>query len=144
MDVTARRDFWATMHAEAERGRTVVFATHYLEEADDFAERIVLMAAGRVVADGSTEAIRAQATGRVVSADVPDVDAARVRLAPVASEITVAGSRMRVRSGDSDAVAALLLGELGGRNLEVATGSLEDAFVRLTARPETNDLEPTR
>ncbi len=54
MDVAARRDFWAVMREEASRGRTVVFATHYLEEADDFADRIVLVADGRVVADGPT------------------------------------------------------------------------------------------
>ena len=72
MDVDARREFWATMHAEAARGRTVVFATHYLEEADSFARRIVLMADGRVVADGSVEEVRARATGRTVTADLVD------------------------------------------------------------------------
>ena len=72
MDVGARRDFWDTMHADADAGRTVVFATHYLEEADTFAERIVLMARGRVVADGSTAEIRARASGRTVTADIPD------------------------------------------------------------------------
>ena len=72
MDVGARRDFWDTMHADADAGRTVVFATHYLEEAETFAERIVLMARGRVVADGSTAEIRARASGRTVTADIPD------------------------------------------------------------------------
>ena len=75
MDVAARREFWAVMREEAARGRTVVFATHYLEEADDFADRIVLVADGRVVADGPTAEIRATATGRVVSAVVPDPEA---------------------------------------------------------------------
>src|SRR5690625_425693 len=53
LDATARKDFWATMHAEAERGRTIVFATHYLREADDYADRVVLMAQGNIIADGS-------------------------------------------------------------------------------------------
>ena len=70
MDVTARRDFWSTMHADADAGRTVVFATHYLEEAEDFARRIVLVAGGRVVADGTTAELRARATGRLVSAEI--------------------------------------------------------------------------
>src|SRR5699024_11427344 len=70
MDVTALRYFWRTMHADADRGRTILFATHYLEEADDFADRIILMSAGRVVADGTTEQIRARGSGRTVSADV--------------------------------------------------------------------------
>ncbi|ROR91065.1 ABC transporter ATP-binding protein [Nocardioides aurantiacus] len=141
MDVTGRREFWATMHADSGRGRTVVFATHYLEEADDFADRIVLVAAGRVVADGPTAEIRAMATGRVVHADLPpgldavaaaDVVRRLERLPGVGSARLQAG-RLEVRSADSDLVARVLLTELGGRNLEVATGSLEDAFVQLTA-----------
>ena len=71
MDVTARRDFWDTMHADASAGRTVVFATHYLEEADAFADRIVLIAGGRIVADGTTAEIRSRASGRTVSATLP-------------------------------------------------------------------------
>src|SRR6476469_1687668 len=104
MDVTARHEFWQTMHAEASAGRTVVFATHYLEEADAFADRIVLVAGGRVVADGPTAEIRARASGRTVTAVLAD-----------------------------EAVALLLLGELGGRELEITTAGLEEAFMALTA-----------
>jgi len=53
MDVEGRRSFWEAIHADAERGRTIVFATHYLEEADAFADRIVLMRHGRIIADGT-------------------------------------------------------------------------------------------
>ncbi len=143
MDVSARRAFWAVMRAEAAQGRTVVFATHYLEEADDFADRIVLVAAGRVVADGPTEEIRAQATGRLVSADVADpadLAAATSRLEAepgLAATVRVAGTRLSVRSRDSDATARLLLTELGGRALEITSGSLEDAFLQLTG-PSTS------
>lgn len=62
MDVNARRDFWATMRAEVERGRTVVFTTHYLDEAEQFAHRIVMIAQGRLIADGTTEELRNTAT----------------------------------------------------------------------------------
>src|SRR4029078_7207626 len=51
MDVEGRHGFWTTMREFALRGKTVLFATHYLEEADDYADRAVLMAHGRVVAD---------------------------------------------------------------------------------------------
>src|SRR5699024_6571113 len=71
MDVAARHEFWETMRAETASGRTVLFATHYLEEADSFAERIVMVSAGRVVADGSTSEIRAESSGRTVSAEIP-------------------------------------------------------------------------
>jgi ABC-2 type transport system ATP-binding protein len=140
MDVSARREFWDTMHADADAGRTVVFATHYLEEADAFAKRIVMIAGGRVVADGPTAQIRSQATGRTVSADLPHTGGAhilaRLRSMPQVKEATTQGHRVTVTSGDSDAVARALLGELGATNLEIASGSLESAFLTITAAPD--------
>jgi ABC-2 type transport system ATP-binding protein len=145
MDVKSRRAFWANMHADADAGRTVVFATHYLEEADAFADRIVLMAQGRVVADGSTAEIRARATGRTVSAKLPadDRDAALARLRARAdvAEVEVHSGRVRVRSTDSDAVAAALLTELGGSELEITTGSLENAFLAITGDADTTPTQ---
>ena len=147
MDVAARRDFWATMHADADAGRTVVFATHYLEEADTFAQRIVLMARGRVVADGSTAEIRARASGRTVSADLPlhgaDEFLARLRDLPQATTVSSHGGRVVVASTDSDAVARVLLTDLGGTNVEVVTASLENAFLAITGEADepTPDLQ---
>src|SRR4051812_24791916 len=68
MDVEGRRAFWSAIRADAARGRTVLFATHYLEEADQYADRIVLMRRGRIVADGSGSQIKALAAGRTVRA----------------------------------------------------------------------------
>ncbi|GAA1148733.1 ABC transporter ATP-binding protein [Ornithinicoccus hortensis] len=138
MDVSARREFWDTMHADADAGRTIVFATHYLEEADSFAQRIVMIAGGSIVADGSTEEIRSRASGRTVSADLPDdsADAALERLhgIPDVHEVTTQRGRVTVRSGDSDQVARVLLTELGGHNVEISSGSLETAFLSITGR----------
>jgi ABC-2 type transport system ATP-binding protein len=137
MDVGARRDFWDTMRADADAGRTVVFATHYLEEADTFAERIVLMARGRVVADGTTAEIRARASGRTVSADLPGRGEseflARLHDLPEVTAVSSHGSRVVVASTDSDAVARALLTDLGGTNVEVVTASLESAFLAITS-----------
>ncbi|MGV9769915.1 ABC transporter ATP-binding protein [Microbacterium sp. NPDC003461] len=134
MDVTARREFWDTMREDARAGRTVIFATHYLEEADAFAQRIVLMAGGRVVADGTTAEIRATATGRRVTAYVEAAaqDAAVARLRAAGAEVEADAGRLLVRTGDSDGVARLLLNELGAHDLEIAAGSLDDAFEALT------------
>ncbi|GAB3887488.1 ABC transporter ATP-binding protein [Terrabacter terrigena] len=136
MDVTARRDFWDTMHADASAGRTVVFATHYLEEADAFADRIVLIAGGRIVADGTTAEIRSRAGGRTVSATLPDHALARATAVLRSTEgvrtVDERGARVVVTASDSDAVARLLLGELGGRDLEIVTAGLEQAFMALT------------
>ena len=67
------------MREFASRGRTILFATHYLEEADANADRAVLMAGGRVVADGPTNEIRAMVGGRTIRATLPDADARRAR-----------------------------------------------------------------
>ncbi|MCW4602892.1 ABC transporter ATP-binding protein [Janibacter indicus] len=143
MDVTTRREFWRTMHTDASAGRTVLFATHYLEEADDFADRIVMMAGGRVVADGTTEEIRARASGRTVSVDIRrgDVHAAaeRLRGLPGASSVTVTGDRLSVVGEDSDRLARILLTELDGTNLEVTTASLDAAFLAITGEPTTQE-----
>ncbi len=134
MDVGSRQSFWETMYADADAGRTVVFATHYLEEADAFAQRIVMVAGGSVVADGSTTDIRAQASGRTVSAGVPDADAAVAHLLtrPEVLDAEVSRGRLTVHSTDSDAVARVLLTELDGHDLEISSGSLEAAFLQIT------------
>ncbi|YAL83504.1 ATP-binding cassette domain-containing protein [Dermacoccaceae bacterium W4C1] len=146
MDVSARRDFWATMHADAASGRTVVFATHYLEEADDFAERIVMVAGGKVVADGTTEEIRAMASGRTVGIDLAtdrvDQEAARLRDLEGVKEVEQSGNRLTITAADSDAVARFVLNELGGTNLEVTTASLDNAFMAITGESVSPTEEP--
>ncbi len=136
IDVSARRDFWDTMHEDASAGRTVVFATHYLEEADAFADRIVLVAGGRIVADGTTAEIKARASGRTVSATLPVLGAAeaieKLRASEGVRTIEERGARVVVTAADSDAVARLLLNELGGTDLEIVTAGLEQAFMALT------------
>lgn len=136
MDVEGRRLFWASMADEAARGRTIVFATHYLQEAEDFAVRTVLMAGGRIVADGPTDEVRRRASGRTVrarvAADRMAAVAALLQARPEVQTVAVDGDRLVVEATDSDAVARLLLTELGGRDLEIGAASLEAAFVRLT------------
>src|SRR3954452_20178264 len=74
MDVEGRRSFWSSIRDDAQKGRTVLFATHYLEEADQYADRIVLVSKGLVVADGSGAEIKGLASGRTVRATVSDPD----------------------------------------------------------------------
>ena len=122
MDVGARQAFWETMRADAALGRTIVFATHYLAEADEFAERTVLMNHGRIVHDAATTDVRAAYGGRTLTfrppADVVGADGidpawlARVRLA---------------------------LEPLGVGDVEVSAASLEAAFLTLTSE-QPSDL----
>jgi ABC-2 type transport system ATP-binding protein len=133
MDVEGRRDFWAAIRKDAEQGRTVLFATHYLEEADAYADRIVLLRQGEVVADGTGAEVKALAAGRTVRATVPDVDEASLRAIPGVDSIEVRGETVLIHSGDSDAVARYLLTATAARDLEINTRGLEDAFLALTS-----------
>ena len=136
MDVAARQEFWASMRAEAERGRTIVFATHYLQEAEDFAERTVLMANGRMVADGPTDEVRRHAAGRRLSArvDAERIESVRETLLaePHVRAAGIERGRLVVDTVDSDEVARQLLGPLGATDLEIEAASLETAFIELT------------
>lgn len=137
MDVSARRAFWGTMRQDALAGRTVLFATHYLEEAQDFAERTVLIGAGRVLADGPTAHLREMTGGRVVSATLPSGRPAEPAVAALQALERVAavqlnGNRVSVTGPDSDAAARMLLNDLGATDLEITTPTLEAAFMALT------------
>ncbi|MFI7481763.1 ABC transporter ATP-binding protein [Kocuria sp. M1R5S2] len=130
MDVNARRAFWAAMHAEAEHGRTVVFATHYLDEAEEFARRTVVLKHGRVVADGPTAEIAALAGARVVSFRWNGPGPVVV---PGATQLPPAGGRHRLTGPDTDAIARHLLTASSATSLEITHAGLEEAFVGLTA-----------
>jgi ABC-2 type transport system ATP-binding protein len=133
MDVGTRRAFWATMRAWTQRGRTVVFATHYLEEADDFADRVILMAKGTVVADGSTTEIKARAGGRTIRCTLPGTATSSLRRMPGVIEVERHGDAVLLRCSDSDAaLRALLTAHDRARDIEVSGAGLEDAFLELT------------
>jgi ABC-2 type transport system ATP-binding protein len=132
MDVEGRRTFWSAIRRDAGTGRTVLFATHYLEEADQYADRIVLISRGRVVADGSGSEIRALATGRSVRATLPDADTDRIAAIGGVDGVEVRGETVLVHAKDSDAVARYLLTETDARDLEITSKGLEDAFLSLT------------
>src|SRR5262249_4536143 len=78
MDVESRHSFWTTMRELASRGKTIFFATHYLEEADDYADRAILMARGRIVADGPTTEIKAMVGTRTIRATLPGAELERL------------------------------------------------------------------
>jgi ABC-2 type transport system ATP-binding protein len=138
MDVEGRRTFWSAIRRDAEQGRTVLFATHYLEEADQYADRIVLISKGRIVADGSGSEIRALAAGRSVRATLPHADTQRLAAIGGVDGVEVRGDTVILHAKDSDAVARYLLTETDARDLEITSRGLEDAFLSLTG-PTTDD-----
>ncbi|MEU0899959.1 ABC transporter ATP-binding protein [Streptomyces massasporeus] len=138
MDVTTRQAFWATMREQADQGRTVLFATHYLEEADAVADRVLVLHRGRLIADGTAAEIKAKAGARRVSFDVEGtLDEPALRALPFLTGIDISGRTVRIQSSDADATVHALYG-LGvhPRNLEVAGLGLEQAFVAITTAEE--------
>jgi ABC-2 type transport system ATP-binding protein len=132
LDVESRRAFWASMRAETQQGRTVLFATHYLDEADAYADRIVLMRAGRVVADGTAAQIKAVVSGRTIRATLPGADPAALAALPAVDGVELRGDTVLITSRDSDATLRTLLTTTAARDIEVTAHNLEDAFLALT------------
>jgi ABC-2 type transport system ATP-binding protein len=132
LDVEARRAFWTAMRGETAQGRTVLFATHYLEEADDYADRIVLMRAGRVVADGPPAQIKALASGRTIRASLPGADLAALAALPGVESVEARGDLVLLSCDDSDQALRALLAQTPARDIEVTSRNLEDAFIALT------------
>ncbi|MEV6689000.1 ABC transporter ATP-binding protein [Streptomyces sp. NPDC051578] len=141
MDVTSRQAFWATMREQAARGRTVLFATHYLEEADAIADRVLVLSKGRLLADGTAAEIKAKAGARRIAFDLADgqVDEQALRALPHLTSYERHGETVKLQSRDADATvhAVYSLG-LYPRNLEVAGLGLEQAFIALTEAEEAD------
>ncbi|HQF94204.1 MAG TPA: ABC transporter ATP-binding protein, partial [Microthrixaceae bacterium] len=133
MDVESRVAFWATMRSFTERGKTVIFATHYLEEADDYADRIVLMARGEIVADGTAAELRAASGGRHIKAVLAGASSAALESLAGVVSATIHGEAIDLACADSDvAIRALLAAYPDVHEIEIVGAGLEHAFLELT------------
>jgi len=141
LDVESRRVFWGGIEEKAAQGRSVLLTTHYLEEADALADRIVLINRGRIVAEGTPAEIKARAAGRKVRCRTA------LRLEEVAALTGVHGAR---RDGEltelfvADAepvIRELLRRDPGLAALEVRGADLEEAFLALTGAKEKEEKE---
>jgi ABC-2 type transport system ATP-binding protein len=141
MDVAARHSFWESMREFTDLGKTVVFATHYLDEADTFADRIVIMNDGRIIADGTPSEVKSVVTGRTVSFTLSggpstssgtddETFAHLVGVTPLARK----GSRIALQTEDSDATLRALLGSFPqATDIEIVSRNMDDAFMALTS-----------
>jgi len=141
LDVEARRHFWQVMGEEADAGRTVIFATHYIEEADSFARRVVLVSGGQLVADGPINEVRASVSGSIVRATLTDPSglAEGLHTFPGINDVTVRGQQLIVHTSQPDDLARYLLAHTDAHGLLISTTTLEDAFVRLTGSNDSRD-----
>ena len=149
MDVSVRQAFWGSVRAQAAEGRTVLFATHYLEEADAVADRVLVLHRGRLIADGTSAEIKAKAGARRIAFELhpgdPGADGSVLRALPGTVALDVTGPpdgvrTVRIRTTDADAgVAALYRAGLYPRGLEVTALGLEQAFLTITGEQAALD-----
>jgi ABC-2 type transport system ATP-binding protein len=140
LDVEARHAFWMTMRNIASQGKTVLFATHYLEEADAYADRVVVMAAGSVVADGPPTEIKGMVGTRTIRATLPGADLETLSQIEGVKTAELRGNSFLLRCSDSDrAIRALLARFPDARDIEISGAGLEEAFLELTAADTTTE-----
>jgi ABC-2 type transport system ATP-binding protein len=138
MDVSARHSFWESMREFTDMGKTVVFATHYLDEADTFADRIVIMSDGRIIADGTPSEVKSVVSGRTLSFTLPaspgtGESETLLHLVGV-THVERKGSRILLQTEDSDAtLRALLASHPDAADIEIVSRNMDDAFIALTS-----------
>jgi ABC-2 type transport system ATP-binding protein len=137
MDVGTRHAFWMTVRDFTASGKTVLFATHYLEEADLYADRAILVAAGSVIADGPPGEIKAMVGVRTIRATLPGAGVDVLGALPGVTSVERRGEAVVLTCSDSDAAVRALLQRFDEvRDIEIGGAGLEEAFLRLTADQE--------
>ncbi|MGH8163716.1 MAG: ABC transporter ATP-binding protein, partial [Rhodanobacteraceae bacterium] len=140
LDHEARGAMWKTLRALTERGCAIVLTTHYLEEAETLADRVVVLNRGKVVAEGSVEAIRAHVAQRRIRC-ISALNVETLRAWPSVTRAEREGDRLNIVTTEAEAVLRrLLVADPGLRELEVQRAGLAEAFVEIT-RTETVEKE---
>ena len=144
LDPEARADMWNEISRLSSEGLTILLTTHYLEEADRLAERLAIVDRGKVVAEGTPEALKAELQGDSVSIEFfGSVDEAAVRRAAdrtgQVSEVLVDGNTAHIRVNDGASALPALLGALEAEGTKAASvklsrPSLDDVYLRHTGR----------
>ncbi|HLT83768.1 MAG TPA: ABC transporter ATP-binding protein [Phototrophicaceae bacterium] len=140
LDVESRRALWQALRDYHADGATILLTSHYLEEVEALAERVVVIGAGRVLVDGALADVLSQVRVRRVSLRTP-VPADRLAALPGVTEVETDGESHRLLTTDSDAlVTALVRADVPFRALEVSGVSLEEAFLALTGATTTQEV----
>ena len=140
MDVETRQLFWNSMKEEVAAGRTLLFATHYLEEADQAADRILVINRGRLLADGTPAEIKARAGAKRLSFRLEKVDEPFLLGLPGLVNLEVRHDVVQIQSSDSDATLyAIIDAGYRPREIEVTSLGLEQAFLAITAEDDATN-----
>jgi len=132
LDIEARRGLWEQIRSLAARGKTVLLTTHYLEEADALAHRIIVINKGKVVSEGTPREIKNRTAARKIRC-VTSLSTAQIWTMPGVVDVDIADGMMTVTAGNAESVLRLMLAwDKGLSGLEVVSPGLEDAFLALT------------
>jgi ABC-2 type transport system ATP-binding protein len=144
MDVESRQGFWRMMRAFGDEGRTVLFATHHLAEADEIADRVVVLNHGKIVADGPGATLKAAVATRRLRFVSDRPNRADLSALEGITEVEIRGTGVSIDSLDADATIRDLVGRgVPFRDLEVTGAGLEQAFVTLTGCRAVEAALPT-
>ncbi len=155
LDPEVRADMWAEIERlSAERGKTVLLTTHYLEEADQLAERVAIVDRGKVVAQGTPDGLKRELRGDAIQVDLEREYNGTVSRAltglPAVRDVTIDGRTLRARADDGARAVPLVLGALesqgvGVASVRVARPSLDDVYLKYTGRTfDAAEAEATR
>jgi ABC-2 type transport system ATP-binding protein len=132
LDIEARETLWATVRRLVDEGCSVVLTTHYLEEAEALADRVVVVAKGRVLAQGTMEDIRSIVSSKRVSC-ITSTQVEQIQRWPQVASLTVNGRRIDITTDNAESVVRRLLSlDPNLRELQVSIATLAEAFVELT------------
>jgi ABC-type multidrug transport system ATPase subunit len=131
-DVQARETLWATLRQLVARGSSIVLTTHYLEEAEALANRVAVLAKGRLIASGSVDEMRALVARKRIRCSTV-LSPEQVRAWPGVTSASLDGAYLKIVATDADAVIRRLLDtDRQARDLEVQRAGLAEAFTELT------------
>jgi ABC-2 type transport system ATP-binding protein len=134
MDIEARRGLWQQIRSLKERGKTVLLTTHYLEEADALADRVIVINKGHVVSEGTPAEIKNFSGGRKIKCATSLTDEFLEGLSGV-TQVERSGAFVTVTAANAEAVVrVMLLNDERLSGLEIASPALEDAFLELTKK----------
>lgn len=138
LDITSRKRFWETIGILKERGKTIIFTTHYLQEADDASERIILFHNGSIIEDGTPKEIKAKLTKQSISFTASEsISIEKLKQLPTVSHVNEEGNRIVIEAENTDLVLARLFEQkIQISGVEINQGRLDDAFSQLTENKE--------
>jgi ABC-2 type transport system ATP-binding protein len=132
LDVEARRMLWEQIRKLVSRGKTILLTTHYLQEADALADRVIVIHQGQIIAEGTPAEIKAQTSGKKIRC-VSQLPIEVVRALPGVLEVKVDREAIEIKAKNAEIVVhELLLRDASLSGLEVTSAGLEEAFLALT------------